>query len=113
MSLREQVIEDYAISADELEPFEVLYHYYEIDGYSGTAFTLLRSHVDGTILENEGSHCSCMGLEDQFTPGRTNKAALLRRFSASAEHHPCMPFRPYYDKDGPEVARFRALVEAL
>lgn len=40
---------------------------YSIDGYDGQAFVV--TSEDGiTFQVVEGSHCSCMGLEDQYDP---------------------------------------------
>jgi hypothetical protein len=39
---------------------------YDIDGYEGSAVVLFIEH--GNLYLNEGSHCSCYGLENQWEP---------------------------------------------
>jgi hypothetical protein len=57
---------------------EVLYHSYTYEDYTGDAFTLFRDK-DGRLMEANGGHCSCYGLEDQWEPEETFKEALLKR----------------------------------
>lgn len=57
---------------------EVLFHEYATGSYDGSAFTLFRDK-QGRLMECNGSHCSCMGLEDQWKPEPTFKEALLKR----------------------------------
>lgn len=48
---------------------EVLFAWYDDPwGYSGAAFVLFRK--DGEYYTVEGSHCSCYGLEGQWSPVR-------------------------------------------
>ena len=48
---------------------EVLFAWYDDPyGYSGEAFLLFRK--DGEYYTIEGSHCSCFGLEGQWSPVR-------------------------------------------
>lgn len=57
---------------------EVLYATYNQGYYAGDAFVLFRAD-DGKLYEVNGSHCSCYGLEDQWTPEETFKDALQQR----------------------------------
>lgn len=106
---RWDLCDNYAISAEELAPYDVLFSYYEIDGYEGTSFELLRRRSDGKLFENEGGHCSCNGLEGQFAPGESCKEHLLTCFESKSG----MPFKAYYECDHATVAELRAIVEAL
>lgn len=56
---------------------EVLLAAYDIDGYEGDAFVLFQR--DGKLYEVHGGHCSCYGLEDQWTPEETTWEALAMR----------------------------------
>ena len=50
---------------------------YEHEGYEGSAFVLFER--EGKLFEAHGSHCSCYGLEDQWSPEETTPEALRMR----------------------------------
>lgn len=56
---------------------EILLAYYCYEDYSGSAFVLFRK--DGKLYEVNGSHCSCYGLEGQWSPEETSIDALHQR----------------------------------
>jgi len=57
---------------------EVLFAWYDDPyGYSGVAFLLFKK--DGEYYTVDGSHCSCYGLEGQWTPVRVTLAYLRQR----------------------------------
>lgn len=56
---------------------EVLMAEYTYEDYSGSAFVLFER--DGKLYENHGGHCSCYGLEGQWSPEETTWAALAMR----------------------------------
>ncbi|WP_408953021.1 hypothetical protein [Lysobacter sp. Hz 25] len=56
---------------------EILLASYAYECYSGNAFVLFRH--DGNLYEVNGSHCSCYGLEGQWSPEETTAAALRHR----------------------------------
>ena len=66
-----------AYIVSELEDAEILIHHYETPSYEGYAFTLFRR--DGLLFEVNGSHCSCYGLEDQWSSEETSVEALRMR----------------------------------
>lgn len=53
---------------------EVLFALYSTPSWEGYAFVLFKK--DGKLYEVHGSHCSCYGLEDQWTPEETSKTYL-------------------------------------
>ncbi len=57
--------------------FKILLASYTYEDYSGDAFVLCKK--DGVLYEVNGSHCSCYGLEGQWAPEATTKAALVAR----------------------------------
>lgn len=63
--------------AKDLEGAEVLFAAYGGRGYEGSAFVLYRK--DGKLYEVNGSHCSCNGLEGQWSPEETNLESLKLR----------------------------------
>ncbi|MES2382639.1 MAG: hypothetical protein V4538_16440 [Bacteroidota bacterium] len=61
------------------KPINILFASYGEDNYSGDAFVLFEQ--DGNLYEVNGSHCSCHGLEGQFTKEETTIEALNHRLT--------------------------------
>ncbi len=61
----------------EWENINILFASYGQDNYSGEAFVLFEQ--DGKLYEVNAGHCSCYGLENQWTPEETNIEALKHR----------------------------------
>jgi hypothetical protein len=89
-----QIVEGFPTDA------EILFAEYEISGYEGGAFVLFER--DGKLYEVHGSHCSCHGLEGQWTPDDTTWAALAMRPQKE----------PLYDSDADAIAAYRNLINA-
>lgn len=51
---------------EPITDFRVLFGSYTYEDYAGNAFLLLA--INGQLHENNGSHCSCNDLEDQWDP---------------------------------------------
>lgn len=60
-----------------LDGAEVLFASYTYENYSGSATVIFRR--DGKLYEAHGSHCSCYGLEDQWSPEETFLEALRKQ----------------------------------
>lgn len=56
---------------------EVLFAAYDGSGYDGTALIVFRR--DGKLYEVSASHCSCNGLEGEWSPTEINGPYLLKR----------------------------------
>lgn len=67
-------------------PGQILYAYYLYEDYSGYAYVLYRDE-DGALWEVEGSHCSCNGLEGQWSPGEVTVPYLRNRCEKADEHY--------------------------
>ena len=76
---------------------EVLFANYGGGGYDGYGFVLWEH--DGKLYQNHGSHCSCNGLDDQWSPSETTWKAL-----AMWEPNP-------YEMEKDAIAAFKRLVE--
>jgi len=63
----------------------VLLASYGCANYEGNAFVLFQR--DGKLYEVHGSHCSCYGLEDQWSPEETNLASLQHRLDGGSLGH--------------------------
>lgn len=61
------------------EDVEILLASYTYENYSGYAFVLYRDKTDGKLYEVNGSHCSCYGLEGQWSPEDTTVEVLRHR----------------------------------
>lgn len=69
---------DFGISESDLAGSgEIMLASYDRQDYDGSAFVLLRRA--GVLYEVNASHCSCMGLEDQWNPEPTTAADLVFR----------------------------------
>ncbi len=64
---------------EEFKDWEVLFADYDCPPYEGSAFVILRD-PEGNLQEAHGSHCSCMGLEGQWSPEVTDVEALKLRW---------------------------------
>lgn len=73
----EDMLNEFSIVESEIDGFEVIVARYDQEGYEGSAYVLLRK--EGTYYEVHGSHCSCYGLEGQWSPEATDPAALKYR----------------------------------
>lgn len=58
----------------------ILFASYGQNNCSGDAFVLFEKN--GELFEVNGGHCSCYGLEGQFTPEATTLEALAHRLTA-------------------------------
>jgi hypothetical protein len=63
-------------------PTNILFASYGTDNYSGDAFVLFEQN--GKIFEANGSHCSCYGLEGQWSPEETTLEALAHRLTTGS-----------------------------
>jgi len=69
---------DFVVAEDFPTDAEILFAAYGQEGYDGAALVVYER--DGKLYEVNGSHCSCYGLEDQWQPEETSKAALAIRY---------------------------------
>jgi hypothetical protein len=58
---------------------EILFATYQTPSYDGAALVIYEQ--GGKVFEVNGSHCSCYGLEGQWTPEETSWGALAMRKS--------------------------------
>ena len=61
------------------EGVNILLAYYDYGDYSGNAFVLFKR--GGQYFEVNGGHCSCYGLEGQWSPEETTLEALEHRMT--------------------------------
>lgn len=79
----ENVVDAFAISDRDVSYIEIIYACYNQGDYSGDAHVIFIEN--NKLYEVNGSHCSCYGLEGQWSPEETTVQALM--------------FRPNVDKD--------------
>lgn len=74
----------FAAPKGALDGAEVLFAAYTYEDYSGDALVVFRK--DGRLFEVNGGHCSCYGLEDQWSPEETTTEALLHRLDKGSRY---------------------------
>ena len=69
--VKQHISEEYSEDIKNLENVEILIAYESVGdwGCDSSSFFLIR--IDGVLYENHGSHCSCHGFEDQWSPEKT------------------------------------------
>jgi len=72
----QNVLEQFTASA-EYNKVKILFAWYNYEDYSGSAFVLFKQ--GRKLYEVSGSHCSCYGLEGQWSPEETSVKELLYR----------------------------------
>lgn len=63
-----QVFDYFQVSDKERNEYRILFASYDTPAYEGYAWGLCVKKGTSDLLEFGGSHCSCYGLEGQFTP---------------------------------------------
>jgi hypothetical protein len=63
----------------EDKDIRILLAYYGYENYEGEAFVLFEK--DGELFEVNGGHCSCYGLEGQWSPEETSIEELRHRLT--------------------------------
>lgn len=77
-------VEEKARLSEKIKQWEginILFASYGQDNYTGDAWVLFEK--DGQLFEVNGSHCSCMGLEDQWKPEPVILGELKTRLSGN------------------------------
>lgn len=70
----QDLMDRFQISEDAVKDIDVLLAWYGYGDYCGKAFVLFKEN--GKLFEVHGSHCSCNGIEGQWSPEETTKDAL-------------------------------------
>ena len=66
---------------EDIMSYNILFASYTYQDYSGDAFVLCEKN--GILYEVNGSHCSCYGLEGQWSPDKTSYKAIRHRIDNS------------------------------
>ncbi|MDQ0168724.1 MULTISPECIES: hypothetical protein [Paenibacillus] len=90
----------------EPEGIEILLACYTYVWYEGSAFVLYRDNKDGKLYEVNGGHCSCYGLEGQWSPEETNVEVLRHRIEKGR-------LGQGYDGEGRFVDELTAVLDAI
>lgn len=73
----------FCIPESSLDGAEIIYACYDCPPYEGDAHVIFVK--DGVLYEAHGAHCSCYGLEDQWSPEETIPLAILNRPNVAEE----------------------------
>ena len=79
----EDLLRNFQIGKDEVKGYKVIVAYYSYEDYSGSAFVLLKK--GRKYYEVHGSHCSCYGLEGQWS--LEESAPLALKYRIEQGHH--------------------------
>lgn len=101
---------DKPIVSPEPHEVEILFAVYSCEAYSGHALVLMQ--YAGRLLEVEASHCSCYGLEGQWTPAPVTWEALALRVAEMERDLDGSDFSPLYWAGAEAREAFRALVKS-
>lgn len=71
------VVSAFDIKDEDVSDLFILFAWYEYESYDGSAFVLFEQ--GGKLYEVNGGHCSCNGLEGQWSPEETTAEAVLHR----------------------------------
>jgi hypothetical protein len=81
---REDVVNAFSIDENELKEAVIIAAGYSCESYEGSAMVVFRKN--GKLFEVHGSHCSCNGLEDQWSPEEISYEALIDRLNKTQEY---------------------------
>lgn len=73
-SCADDVFSSFNVPPSEQEGVRILVAWYKDEDYQGDAWVLFEK--GGKLYEVNGSHCSCMGLENQWAPEEVSAAFL-------------------------------------
>jgi len=82
---KEEICELFQIEMSELEGVTFLFFYYDIEFYDGYAIILFKK--DGKLYEVLATHCSCFGLERQWSPDETTWDAVKHSAQAAVNRY--------------------------
>jgi len=74
---KQEIANAFEIDVSELDGCDILFAVYEGESYEGSALILFNK--EGKLYEVNASHCSCNGLEEQWSPEETSLEALKMR----------------------------------
>lgn len=97
---RGSVMGEFAVKTDDSdfpEP-EFVWAVYGGGSYDGSAVVVFRR--DGAWYQVEGSHCSCYGLEDQWSPGHFEAQLHLEAVAGGSKKRFVNVESGYYDWNG-------------
>lgn len=75
----DELLRNFDITINDLKDCKILIAGYSDVCYNGEAFVLLSK--GSKLLEVNGNHCSCYGLEEQWKPEVTSYKVLLHRIN--------------------------------
>jgi hypothetical protein len=87
---------DFRISESEMDGVTIIYATYTYEDYSGSAYVLFVKH--GKYYEVHGSHCSCMGLEEQWDPEECTYVELAEMLTRRGDTEVAQALNTYLDK---------------
>ncbi len=71
--IKDKIVSDFQVKKSDIEPYKILIAYMHVGswGCDSSAFLLLQHKISKELFQVHGSHCSCNGFEEQFSPEKT------------------------------------------
>lgn len=81
----EHLKKEFDITDEDLKEVEILFAVYRVCCYEGQSIVLFKKEDKFYIVD--AAHCSCHGLEGQWSPTETNEKALKMEIDAKSNYH--------------------------
>lgn len=77
-SVYQHLLNEYGASKSDIKKYQIIVAYESVGDYGcdSSSYFLLKDKLTNEYYEVHGSHCSCYGFEDQFTPVKAEVAYL-------------------------------------
>ncbi len=90
----QSVLNAYNIEEKDLDGMEILCAFYTIGCYDGRSMVLLKK--DDKLFIVDAAHCSCYGLENQWSPVETTETLLRKEIEEKIRYY-YEEFKPLID----------------
>jgi len=84
MMTKEEIAQQFEEDVAIFDGCDIIAAYYNHEGYDGECFVLYRK--DGNLYWNFGSHCSCYGLEGQWSPEAVTEEEIKYRLDNGSDY---------------------------
>jgi len=86
-AVRSVTANQFYVEEETLKQYNFIIADIDHQDYEGSAYFLLEHQETGALFEVTGSHCSCMGFEDQWEPTPTTVEYLCSKHYSYGNKH--------------------------
>ena len=79
--IHRHIANSYEEALELVKEYKILIAYESVGDYGCDSSSFFLLEKDGLLYENHGSHCSCYGFENQFSPEETTVQYLKEKFT--------------------------------